>query len=117
MGFIRIIVWVVWVSICSGNANADMFRQHCLTCHTKQKIPNDLIYRRYLMRYSTPERIEKAIFDYLRTPRQEDSIMPPQFFLKFPMKQPVKLDDKSLKEAIRAYLYTYDIRKKLRLKR
>jgi hypothetical protein len=52
----------------------------CINCHKKQKIPSELIYRRYLMKYSTNKRIEKAIFTYLTHPKKESSIMPPQFF-------------------------------------
>jgi hypothetical protein len=41
--------------------------------------------------------------------------MPPQFFLKFPMKPPLDLDDERLRREIEAYLKMFDIRKRLRL--
>jgi hypothetical protein len=89
----------------------------CLSCHKEQQIPSDLIYRRYLMKYSTPDRIEKAMFAYLKEPLQSRSIMPPQFFLKFPMKLPMSMDDKTLKKEIRAYIRKFDIKKRLILKK
>jgi hypothetical protein len=89
----------------------------CLSCHKEQQIPSDLIYRRYLMKYSTPDRIEKAMFAYLKEPLQSRSIMPPQFFLKFPMKPPLDLDDETLLKEIRAYIRKFDIKKRLILEK
>lgn len=83
----------------------------CLSCHAQQQIPNGLIYRRYLMKYSTDGRMEEAIFSYLKNPSKKTSIMPPQFFLKFPMKEKLDLDDKTLRVNIQKYLQKYDIRK------
>ena len=82
----------------------------CLSCHAQQQIPNRLIYKRYLMQYSTDNRMEEAIFRYLKNPNKETSIMPPQFFLKFPMKERLELDDTRLKINIREYLKKFNIR-------
>ena len=88
--------------------------QHdCLACHQEQQIPSELVYKRYLLKYSTAARIEKAMFHYLKHPRQEHSIMPSQFFLKFPMKTPILLDDTTLHNRIRAYIDRFDLKKKL----
>jgi len=88
-------------------------QKECLQCHVKQQIPSALIYRRYLMKYSTFERMEKAMFSYIKKPDQKHSIMPPQFFLKFPMKESLILDDDTLKKMIKSYLNTFDVKKKL----
>jgi len=97
----------------SGLFGSETLQQNCLKCHQEQQIPSDLIYKRYLMKYSTPERIEKAMFDYLKDPLQSRSIMPPQFFLKFPMKSPTLMDDKTLHREIHAYIKKFDIKKRL----
>ncbi len=89
----------------------------CLACHRQQQIPSDLIYKRYLMHYSTPTRIEKAMFHYLQTPSREHSIMPAQFFLKFPMMKAIDMDEKELKKYIRLYMETFDVKKKLVLEK
>jgi len=83
----------------------------CLSCHAQQQIPNSLIYKRYLMQYSTDERMEEAILSYMKTPSKETSIMPPQFFLKFPMKEKLQLDDVKLRNGIKKYLKRFDIKK------
>ena len=97
----------------SGLFASETIHQHCLSCHKEQKIPSDLIYRRYLMKYSTSDRMEKAMFSYLKEPLQSRSIMPPQFFLKFPMKPPLDLDDERLHQEVKAYINKFDIKKRL----
>ena len=87
-------------------------QKECLQCHTEQQIPSDLVYRRYLMKYSTSERIQKAIFAYIKNPDQKHSIMPPQFFLKFPMKEATTLNDDDLNKMIERYLDAFDVKKK-----
>ncbi len=88
-------------------------QKECLQCHVEQQIPSALIYRRYLMKYSTYERMEKAMFSYIKNLDQKYSIMPPQFFLKFPMKEATTLDDDMLQKMIKSYLNTFDVKKKL----
>lgn len=88
-------------------------QKECLQCHVNQQIPSALIYRRYLMKYSTFERMQKAIFAYIKNPDQKHSIMPPQFFLKFPMKEDSSLDDDKIQEMIKSYLNAFDVKKKL----
>ena len=88
---------------------------NCINCHIKQKIPSELVYRRYLRTYSTHSTIEKKLFNYLQNPTKETSIMPLQFFLKFPEKQALDLNETVLKESIEAYLDYFDVRSKLTL--
>lgn len=108
---------VIVISLCTfylfANTDAQSMKNldsACLSCHTQQQIPNRLIYKRYLMLYSTDKRMEKAMFKYLKNPAKETSIMPPQFFLKFPMKEKLELDDMVLKINIREYLKKFNIR-------
>ena len=89
----------------------------CLSCHQEQQIPSNLIYKRYLNKYSTSSRMEEVMFAYIKYPAKEDSIMPPQFFLKFPMKKANILDDSNLRKNIKAYLKTFDLKKKLILEK
>ena len=88
--------------------------ESCLNCHIKQKIPSELIYRRYLMRYSTDEMMQEAIFNYLKKPNKTQSIMPKQFFLKFPMKEVSDNNSSILKQNIKEYLNYFNIKKKLK---
>jgi cytochrome c551/c552 len=94
-------------------ADADILQKNCLSCHQKQQIPTHLIYKRYLLKYSTDERMKKAIYEYLKNPDKEHSIMPSAFFLKFPMKQSLHLSDFELEQSIEAFLRKYNVKKKL----
>ena len=91
----------------------EQLQSNCLNCHTQDQIPNDLIFRRYLMKYSTQEAMSKAILKYLKDPQQKNSIMPHPFFSKFPMKEALGLNDATLKKNIRTFLETFAVKKKL----
>jgi len=92
-----------------------LLERNCLDCHREQKLPDKLIYRRYLLKYSSPERIEKALTHYLKHPDAGASIMPSEFFLRFPKKEPTRLDEKTLHESVQRYLNYFDVRRLLRL--
>jgi len=85
--------------------------KNCLNCHLEQKIPSELIYRRYLLEYSTTERIKEQLLSYLKKPTKESSIMPKQFFLKFPEKKALDLNTSTLEESTQAYLDYFDVKK------
>jgi len=97
----------------SAQTPSPLIQKNCLDCHIQQKIPSELIYRRYLMQYSTHKSIREVLFSYLKNPQKRDSIMPKQFFLKFPSKDMVDLNDTLLLDSIDAYLDYFDIKKKL----
>ena len=96
---------------------SDTLDQKCLSCHQKQQIPTELIYKRYLTKYSTNERISRAIYRYLQNPTKKSSIMPLQFFLKFPMKKPLQMTPDELHEMVKKFVQRFDLRQKLRLER
>ncbi len=91
--------------------------EKCLACHREQRLPDNLIYRRYLLKYSSPQRIEDALVAYLQHPSRERSIMPSEFFLRFPMKYANDLSPAQLRELVRRYIDYYDVRKRLRLEK
>lgn len=88
-------------------------QKNCLNCHLKQKIPSELIYRRYLRKYSTHSAIKETLLSYLKNPSKKTSIMPKQFFLKFPEKEALDMNETVFAESIDAYLEYFDVRKKL----
>lgn len=88
-------------------------QKECLQCHTQQQIPSEMIYRRYLLKYSSKALIRKKIFAYFKAPSPEVSIMPAPFFKKFPIKKRSSLDDQTLKELIDAYIRKFDVDKKI----
>jgi hypothetical protein len=90
-------------------------QKNCLNCHKQQQIPNELIYRRYLVKYSTHKAIKQSLLEYLKNPQKENSIMPNPFFLKFPQKEAMDLNETELGGHIDEFLDHFDIRKVLSL--
>jgi len=113
MGKIILLLAILTATMYAESDTADMLETNCLSCHKKQQIPSSIIYRRYLMKYSTNAQMEETIFRYLKDPKKENSIMPPQFFLKFPMREKSNLDDETLRKNIQAYLKKFDVKQYL----
>ena len=110
------IILILFLAIFELDAEApsQALQESCLACHAQKQIPDALIYRRYLMTYSNNLKMKKAIREYLKNPKVEHSIMPSQFFLKFPMKSPLgKEDEANLTKNIDAFLDYFDVRKQL----
>ncbi|SFV59365.1 hypothetical protein MNB_SV-8-839 [hydrothermal vent metagenome] len=107
----------LWVCAEELDVQEQSVEQNCLHCHKQQQIPSNLIYKRYLMKYSTDKRMEEAIFAYLKHPDKAHSIMPSAFFSRFPMKKSTTVDDSRLHKYIESYLEQFDVRKKLRLEK
>lgn len=96
-----------------SNLKQEVLLQKCLDCHKKEQIPNTLIYRRYLVKYSTHDAMLHAIVKYMKDPKKEKSVMPPPFFLKFSMKTKLDMNTRKLEEGTRAFLKMFDMKKKL----
>ena len=107
-----ILILLIFINI---NLFATVLDEKCLKCHINQKIPSDMIYRKYLLKYSTKESISKAIYKYIKAPSPDTSIMPKPFFSKFPIKPLLNIEDSELKGLIELYIKKYDIKKRLRL--
>ena len=114
MGKIVLILLAVVISLGAKESTTDeALQKACLQCHTEQQIPSGMIYRRYLLKYSSKTLIKEKIFAYLKAPSTEASIMPAPFFKKFPLKEASKLDDKKLKKLIDAYVGLFDVQNKI----
>ena len=110
---IILLLSLFWLGAYAQESEEMTLENTCLSCHVKQQIPSELIYRRYLMRYSTKEAMTEAMFTYLKKPKKETSIMPSQFFLKFPMKPNLGLSEETLRKNISTFIEVLDVKKKL----
>jgi len=106
----KLILFVILVQFLQADVQTS-----CLSCHQKNQIPNEIIYKKYLMKYSTKEYMKEAIIVYLKNPNKNNSVMPSIFFSKFPMKKAIKKDIKDLEKDVFEYLDKFDIKKKLKL--
>ena len=114
---ITYIIMTLSLFAAESSVSSDDLKKNCLHCHQEEQIPSNLISKRYLMKYSTDKRIEEAMFQYLKDPKKEHSIMPSPFFSKFPMKEKILLDDVSLKQNIKAFFEKYNMKKRLVLEK
>lgn len=90
-----------------------VLERECFECHRAQKIPSEATYRRYLLKYSSKETIKEKMFIYLKSPSKERSIMPLQFFSKYPIKEASQLKEEVLRKRIDEYTDYFDINKRL----
>jgi len=112
------IIFVLLLPLISWGGQEEMesrLQQDCFRCHEEQKIPSEAIYRRYLLKYSSRDTIRKKMFEYLRHPSVQQSIMPQPFFNKFTIKEPSELEKRELQELIDAYVARFDVAGKLRV--
>jgi hypothetical protein len=87
---------------------------NCVGCHKKLPVTIDKYFYRYLLKYSSEKSVKLAMFEYLKNPTKEKTIMAESFITRFGIKKKSNLDDKKLKEAIDSYWEEYKIFDKLK---
>ena len=93
-------------------SNADKFEKNCIECHPNSMQFN-MFMKRYTMKYSSEDRIKKAIFQYLKNPSAETSVMPFGFLNRFGIKGESFLEDEDLREMVDIYYQRYNIKDKI----
>jgi len=94
--------------------NANNLYNACLKCHRDNRLPNKMIYKKYLMKYSTKENMKRAMFNYLKNPDPKNSIMPMPFFDKFNIQKKLDMSDEELLKYIEEFIEKFDIQKNIR---
>ncbi len=81
----------------------------CAGCHETTAPPFSLVYRRYLMLYSSKAHIEKRMVDFLTAPSKKRSSMPEGMKIRFnPQKHP-SYDPIEAKQAVGMIVQQEDI--------
>ncbi len=105
---------ILSLSIVLGLLNATQnFEDTCIKCHEIQDIPTEILYRRYLLKYSSKAKIKSAMIKYLKNPSLEKTIMPPRYISKFGLKKALKLSDTQLNSHVDELIGRYSIKKRL----
>ncbi len=55
----------------------------CAKCHDKKAPPFNIIYRKYLVTYSSKKRIKEKMVDFLLNPSDKKSILPQEMKKRF----------------------------------
>lgn len=90
-----------------------VYETNCVRCHNKIPVAIDKYFYRYLLEYSSEEDVKKAMFDFLKNPTEETTVMPESFIKRFGIKKKTKLKDEELKKALDSYWEKYKVFGKL----
>ncbi|DAB29481.1 MAG TPA: hypothetical protein CFH84_09230 [Sulfurimonas sp. UBA12504] len=104
---------IILTFLLSSGLFGENFEKNCLECHfaTEQL---KMFLQRYEEKYGSEKEVKKAIFEYLKNPKKENSIMPNGFLRRFGVKEKSTLSDKVLKDEIDGYYKNYSLKNKLR---
>ncbi len=92
---------------------ANNFESDCLKCHKQSAIPMDMIYKRYLLEFSSHEDMKRAMVNFLKNPTKQKSMLPKGLLMGMSIKEKSNLSDKQLEDRIDEYLKIYDIKKRI----
>jgi len=110
---VKIIYLLILVTVISYGSQG--FEDACAKCHRAKDLPNEVIYKRYLLKYSSNQKIKEAIAHYLKNPKVENTIMPAQFITIFGLKEASTLSDDVLNNYVDEFINRYDIKRKITL--
>ena len=91
-----------------------VYENNCIKCHRKLPVSIDKYFYRYLLKYSSEDRVKESMFRYLKKPSKDMTIMPEAFIKRFGIKKKTKLSDKNLYKALDIYWEKYKIFGKLK---
>ena len=101
------------LSLYAAKNDNTIYETDCVKCHNRIPVTIDKYFYRYLLKYSSEKDVKKAMFEFLKEPTKENSIMSESFITRFGVKKKTKLSDKNLKEAIDSYWEEYKVFGKL----
>jgi len=100
------------IFVLSSFLNASSFKKECLHCHTND-LKFNMMMKKYTIKYSSEKRIKKSIFEYLKNPTQDKSVLPLGYINRFGIKEKTKLDNKILKDMIDIYYKQFNLKSKI----
>jgi hypothetical protein len=95
-------------------ADANIYRDNCVSCHRDLPVSIDKYFYRYLLKYSSESAVKAAMESYLKAPSETHSIMPEAFLSRFGVKAPTDLNDTQLRRALDLYWEKYKVFGKLK---
>ena len=110
---VKVLVIVVVLALLSQASN---FTNKCLKCHEQQNIPFEMIYKRYLIKYSSSIDIKEAMIRMCKNPSIENSELPRGFLRRFGVKESCTLKEEELSQAIDELIEYYDVKKYIKIK-
>ena len=95
-------------------AKTTIYEKNCIPCHEDMAVKIDKFFYRYLLKYSSEMEVKKAMTNYLKNPKSENSILVDGLINRFGVKKKTTLSDEQLQEALDTYWNQYKIFDKLK---
>ncbi len=92
----------------------NVYTNNCVKCHKSLPVSIDKYFFRYLLKYSSETDVKSALFEYLKKPTKDATVMPEAFIKRFGIKKATKLSDEQLKKALDIYWDKYKVFGKLK---
>lgn len=108
---IRIFLIIILLISCLFSS---VYENNCISCHKDIPVSIDKYFYRYLLKYSSEKSVKKAMFEYLKSPNKEKTIMPEAFVSRFGIKKRTTLSDLELQKALDEYWEIYKVFGKLK---
>jgi len=99
--FIMLIPYLLW----ADNA----FERECIPCHQAKKVSLRKTFMNALLVYSGKENMKAGLTYFLRHPRRDSSVMGEAFLDAHGLAKPLKIDDKTLDDALDIYWKRYTV--------
>lgn len=109
-----LILFLMVVSLFAAEKEDNIYESNCVKCHSRLPVTIDKYFYRYLLKYSSEKDVKKAMFDYMKNPTVEKTIMAESFITRFGIKKKTNLSDEKLMEALDIYWDEYKIFNKLK---
>ena len=109
-----LILFLMVISLLATENEDNIYESNCVKCHSKLPVTIDKYFYRYLLKYSSEKDVKKAMFDYMKNPTVEKTIMAESFITRFGIKKKTNLSDDKLNEALDIYWDEYKIFNKLK---
>ena len=92
--------------------SASSFEENCLNCHSRD-FKFAMMMKKYTQKYSSERKIKEAIFEYLKNPNADKSVLPYEYINRFGVKEKSTLDDATLREMIDVYYQMFNMKEKI----
>ena len=109
-----LVLFLMIISLQAADNEENIYESNCVKCHSKLPVTIDKYFYRYLLKYSSEKDVKKAMFDYMKNPTVEKTIMAESFITRFGIKKKTNLSDDKLMEALDIYWDEYKIFDKLK---
>ena len=109
-----LVLFLIISSLNAARSEDDIYETNCLKCHSKLLVAIDKYFYRYLLKYIIEKDFKKAMFEYMKNPTVEKTIMAESFITRFGIKKKTTLSDDKLMEALDIYWDEYKVFDKLK---